>query len=337
MNQDLISIIVPIYNVESYVEQCIASLTAQTYERLEIILVDDGSTDGSPAICDAWAEKDPRIMVIHKQNGGLSDARNTGIEAAHGEYLMLIDGDDYILPMTCERLRQIAHKFDADIVISNLIYVYPDGTHKYYRPEEPHQCMCCTGEEAFAEYFKTFRFDFMIAPTKFYRRELFFSSERIRFPFGRLGEDVYTNYRLLYEANKVGVTSEAFYCYVQRSGSITSNYTPRFIRDLIDCTKGYLEWGADKPLHIQKLLERGSFRDFFYLQWKIDDIGMNKELRHDMDEFYLFIQSRTYGVLNNEYMGKSLRMKYLIYCLRLYPVFLFLRKVFVGIHKALRH
>ena len=93
---DLISIIVPIYNVEQYLNQCLQSVCSQSYDNLEIILVDDGSSDRSPELCDEWAEKDSRIHVIHKQNGGLSDARNTGISCAKGEYIAFVDSDDWI-------------------------------------------------------------------------------------------------------------------------------------------------------------------------------------------------------------------------------------------------
>lgn len=335
MNQDLISIVVPIYNVESYVEQCIASLTAQTYERLEIILVDDGSKDGSPAICDAWAEKDPRITVIHKQNGGLSDARNIGIEAAHGTFLMFIDGDDYILPTMCERLLQLAYQFQADIVVSNFVYIYPDGTSRNYRPEVSHQCVCYSGKEAFIEYFKTFRLDFMIAPNKLYNRDLFLCGDGIRFPVGRLGEDAYTSYRILYVANRVAVTSEAFYCYVQRSGSIMSQYGASFVQDTIACAKGYLSWGADKPLDVKLLLDRGCMQHFFSLQKKAHRLGISKDIKKDMDEFYEFVSNEIHGVFCNPYIEKKMQIKYLIYRVKLYPLFLSFLELCSGVRQMI--
>lgn len=115
----LISLLVPIYNVASYVDRCVGSLVNQTYSNLEILLVDDGSTDGSGALCDEWVKKDSRIHVVHKENGGLSDARNAGIKRAAGAYLAFIDGDDYIAPEYCEKLYQALAAHDADISLCN--------------------------------------------------------------------------------------------------------------------------------------------------------------------------------------------------------------------------
>lgn len=333
MNQDLISIIVPIYNVESYVEQCIASLTAQSYERIEIILVDDGSTDSCPEICDGWAEKDSRITVIHKQNGGLSDARNTGIEVARGDFLMFIDGDDYVFPTMCKSMLQTACEFQADIVVSNFVYIYPDGTRKYYRSEMPKQCVCYTGKGAFIEYFKTFRLDFMIAPNKLYRRTLFFDGDRIRFPLGRLGEDAHTSYRILYAANCVAVISEAFYCYVQRPGSIMDRYDAKFVQDTIACAEQYLLWGADKPSDVQLLLQRGCLYHYFSLKRKINILGILQESDRYMRGFEVFLKKNINSVWQNPYLGKNMRIKYMIHRMGLYPLFLLFMQGFAPLRK----
>lgn len=102
MNEPLISVIIPVYGVEQYLDHCVESVTAQTYRNLEIILVDDGSKDHCPVMCDAWAGKDPRIHVVHKANGGLSSARNAGLDVATGEYIAFVDGDDWIEPTMLE-------------------------------------------------------------------------------------------------------------------------------------------------------------------------------------------------------------------------------------------
>ena len=116
MEQPMVSVIIPIYNVEDYLEECIRSVCDQSYTNLEIILVDYGSPDGSPAICDAWAKKDSRIRVIHKKNGGLSDARNAGLDVAEGEYIYFVDGDDYIKPDLIETA--LGHfKENTDMVV----------------------------------------------------------------------------------------------------------------------------------------------------------------------------------------------------------------------------
>ena len=128
----LVSVIVPVYNVEAYMDRCVSSLCGQSYDKIEIVLVDDGSTDSSGAKCDAWAAKDSRIRVIHKENGGLSDARNVGIAASSGEYIAFIDGDDYVAPTYCEKLYEALLRNDADMALCNLCYVWEDGTLRPY-------------------------------------------------------------------------------------------------------------------------------------------------------------------------------------------------------------
>ena len=124
---DLISVIVPVYNVEKYLDKCIQSIVDQTYTNLEIILVDDGSPDNSGAICDEWAEKDNRIKVIHKANGGLSDARNAGLDIATGEYIAFVDSDDYIELDFYDKLYNVIKATNCDISICNLRKVYENN------------------------------------------------------------------------------------------------------------------------------------------------------------------------------------------------------------------
>ena len=123
---DLISVIVPVYNVEKYLDRCMKSILQQTYHRLEIILVDDGSTDASAAMCDAYARRDSRIRVVHKQNGGLSDARNAGLELAAGDYIGYVDSDDWIEPDMYEYLLENALKYQADIAVCGRVERYVD-------------------------------------------------------------------------------------------------------------------------------------------------------------------------------------------------------------------
>ena len=118
-HEPLICVIVPIYKVEAYLDRCICSIVEQTYQNLEILLIDDGSPDRCPELCDAWAQRDPRIRVIHKKNGGLSDARNAGIEVAKGEWLSFVDSDDYIMPQMYQRLLSVCLENQADIAVSS--------------------------------------------------------------------------------------------------------------------------------------------------------------------------------------------------------------------------
>ena len=122
-----ISVIIPVYRVERYLDACVSSVLAQTFGDFEIILVDDGSPDGCPALCDAWARKDPRIRVIHRENGGLSAARNTGIEAAKGQFLTFVDSDDLLEPDPLRRAWEAQRQYSAELVIINLVYVDDDN------------------------------------------------------------------------------------------------------------------------------------------------------------------------------------------------------------------
>ena len=126
-NNELVSVIVPVYKVEPYLDRCVASILAQTYPNLEVILVDDGSPDNCPALCDAWAQRDARIRVIHKKNGGISDARNVGLDAASGAYISFVDSDDYIAENFIETLYDLLHEYHTDISAVHWKLVYADA------------------------------------------------------------------------------------------------------------------------------------------------------------------------------------------------------------------
>lgn len=145
----LVSIVVPVYNVEKYLNRCISSIVNQTYENIEIILVDDGSKDNSGEICDEWAEKDTRIKVIHKSNGGLSSARNAGASVAQGEYISFIDSDDYIRPIMIKDLVLCCEKYNADIGIANVKQIYRN--FESVMPDQ--EVYCCSGEKAVEHLF----------------------------------------------------------------------------------------------------------------------------------------------------------------------------------------
>ncbi|MBS6396810.1 MAG: glycosyltransferase [Clostridiales bacterium] len=217
----LISIIVPIYKVEAYLERCVESLRCQTYEELEIILVDDGSPDGCPAICDAYAGKDRRIRVIHQKNAGLSGARNAGIDAAKGEYLAFVDSDDYVAPDFIRALYELVRQSGCEIGQCRFSYVQGEplsGEEKdawrIYRGESLMEQLY--GPEEEATYF-------VVAWNKLYHRDLF---REIRYPVGRIHEDEATTYRLFHESRKLAFLDRALYGYfTENTGSITAGFS----------------------------------------------------------------------------------------------------------------
>lgn len=217
MENPIISIIVPIYNVEEYLPKCIDSILNQTYKELEVILVDDGSPDSCGKICDRYAKKDERVKVIHQKNGGLSAARNSGLDCANGEYIGFVDSDDYIEPEMYEKLLEAIIKNKCAMSICNVNYVFEDG--KIIPKNLKAKDEVFEFADAIREMNTYEKFD-MGVWSKLFKKELF---ESIRFPVGKLSEDFYIMYRIFDRAQKVSYISETLYNYLQRTSSLTRN------------------------------------------------------------------------------------------------------------------
>lgn len=198
----IISIIVPIYNVEKYLPRCIGSILNQNFEEFELILVNDGSTDNSGKICDIYAKKDKRIKVIHKKNGGVSSARNSGIRAATGEYIGFVDPDDYIDKNMYTNLYELCEENNCDIGICKLGREI-DGNLLNYNREE--KILELNKIEAMKELFKGELYRFSLC-NKIYKRKCF---KDVIFPEGRIHEDLATTYKLFANSNKAIYTSYA--------------------------------------------------------------------------------------------------------------------------------
>lgn len=212
--QDLVSMIVPVYNVAQYLDRCITSLTGQTYRNIEILLVDDGSTDGSGALCDLWQSRDPRVKAFHKPNGGLSDARNFGLERASGGYVCFIDSDDWLDARFVERMLGTLLDTGSDIVECD--YVATEGTDPLREPAQaPGAPAVFDGTECFHRFLtNTF---FVTVWNKLYRREVLAD---LPFVKGVYHEDEYWTYRVFSRARRACRLGYAGYFYFQRPGSI---------------------------------------------------------------------------------------------------------------------
>ncbi len=208
-----VSVIVPIYRVEKYLEVCVLSLLNQTYQNLEIILVDDGSDDNCPEICDKLSQKDKRIVVIHKENGGLSDARNTGLKIATGEFIAFVDSDDIVDSMFIECLYNIIENEKCDISICG-IQKFKSEVNVTENRKRDEDIVIISPIECF---YKTDAL-FEVAWNKLYKRDIF---GKITYPLGKVHEDIYTTYKVIMRAFKIGITSEQLYFYRQRTDSIT--------------------------------------------------------------------------------------------------------------------
>ena len=210
--QELISIVIPVFNVRDYIKQCVDSVIRQTYSELEIILVDDGSTDDSGQICDEYEKQDCRIKVIHKANGGLSDARNAGIRVATGKYIGFVDSDDWIEPEMYEKLYAVICDGKAEISICGFFREYRNKSLKCCCKET----LSLSSEQALGELIKGSNVQDH-ACTKLFLRDLW---QGVDFPAGMYFEDIRTIYKLIAKAGRVQVINAPLYHYRQRKGSI---------------------------------------------------------------------------------------------------------------------
>ena len=236
MEHPFFSIVIPVYNVENYLRQCVESVLTQTFENIEVILVDDGSPDNCPAICDEYARQDPRVRVIHKANGGLSDARNCGIRAARGQYMLFLDSDDYwgdpeALETVHRRIGQYGES--ADMVMFQAQLIYPDGTIIPDKNGFP---------EHFNEMAKEESLVYMVenglligsACSKVVRRS-FLLEHDLFFKVGIKSEDVHWIFRVAEAMPKYQYTDQYFYMYRKgRSGSITTTVSFAHLCQLAD-------------------------------------------------------------------------------------------------------
>lgn len=217
----LISLIIPVYKVEKYLDRCMQSVINQTYKNVEIILVDDGSPDQCGAMCDTYAKKDSRIRVIHKENGGLSDARNAGIEQMLGEFVAFIDSDDDISPYYIENLHRALEEMQADMSVSCFETVLdenkPLATPHPYTAEE---IELCSPKECMRRILYQNAGIEVSAWGKLYRRDLFID---MRFPKGKLYEDIPVIPRVICQCSRIAVIKNKDYYYYQRKNSIRSN------------------------------------------------------------------------------------------------------------------
>ena len=224
--EELISVIVPIYNVEKYIRKCVDSILKQTYKNIEVILVDDGSKDECGKIIDEYKKIDGRIKVIHKKNGGLSDARNCGMQYATGKFLLFIDSDDWIDREMVKKLYDNIKKYNADISICEFIEEDEEGK-ELSKKKYDEKILLFTSKEAIKELIVQKNIT-NHAWNKLYKKEIF---DNIEYPKGQLMEDVSTTYKLIENSKQIVYQNIALYHYIQRNKSILGNITPKRIND----------------------------------------------------------------------------------------------------------
>ena len=222
MNSSItLSIIVPIYNVSRYLNQCIVSLINQTIdEPYEIILVDDGSTDRCPEMCDEYARKYKNVIVLHKKNGGLSEARNVGIEQAKGEWIAFVDSDDFVEFTMFEKLYHLVNNYHTRMAMVDFRWVDEKGNSTQYDTEDDFLNGCVSEEKIYQKLMSIHAGHYIVAWNKLYHRSLW--SQR-RFPVGKIHEDQFIMHEIFFEAKKVACTNDKLYNYRKSSGSIMNS------------------------------------------------------------------------------------------------------------------
>ncbi len=296
MKNRLISVIIPVYNVREYLEKCVNSVITQNYKNLEIILINDGSTDDSGEICEELGEQHRRISIIHQENGGLSDARNTGTKAAKGDYVFYLDSDDYITSECLDTLYNAIIKYNAEIAQANFYYDYPnhllfdnclEGKDQVYSRDEAMQLLL---KQVIIKNF---------AWGKLIRADI---AKKHLFPKGKYFEDTFWKYHIIHECKKYVALAQPMLFYLQRTDSISGSFSLRSLHQLegealrIDFLKQYypdLICLAKKSLKIKLQQYRGhlnhlDFEDQILLLKTIEGYEITYKIQNDTDRVNIY-------------------------------------------------
>lgn len=314
-NKELITVIIPVYNVEKYISKCIESVIEQTYTNIEIIIIDDGSTDGSGKICDRFAAEDARITAIHKENGGLSSARNTGLENLHGNWVTFLDSDDYLGKEAINELHKSVCINNSDISINNMIRVSSTGNADDYFVGN-RSIDALIGEEKFSTL------NYPSVCNKLFKASLF---DHIEFPINKYYEDTFVYYRLCYLAQSISFTHYNGYYYCYRNGSITGRkFDPNRYIDFIEAVYNSAVFFSQKGLYdlsIDRCLSLYAAYSNFILRTSPD--SLNQNIQSKAKTCYRF-------AYENSIKSKKINIKQKMRMVLLY-FFPFIHKI-IGIH-----
>lgn len=244
--RNLISVIVPVYNVEKYLEKCVESILKQKYEYIEILLIDDGSNDKSAEICDDLLKKDERIRVLHKKNGGLSDARNEGIRISRGEWIVFVDSDDYIAPNMVMELYNAAKGSNSHLAICGVNFIDEKGKNVENSQECPIKNEVLNSQEIYDKLYKEGGWYYIIACNKLYHKDLL---NKDFFPIGKLNEDEYVIAELIWKAKRIACIEKKEYYYVLRTGSIMQSKGDKRFLNLIDALRERFYFFEENGFH----------------------------------------------------------------------------------------
>lgn len=308
-----ISVIVPVYNVEKYLDECVQSILNQTYDNIELVLVDDGSTDGSSEICDKYGKIDSRVKVIHKENRGVSSARNKGLDIAKGEFIVFIDSDDCIHPQMIEILYEGIKENNSDIsiceykryqeneVIENKIYNKDIINFNNY-----------TNIEGLHNLQKEKRISFTVPWNKLYKKNLF---DNLRYYEGKIHEDEFIIHELLYKCNLISYTSLKLYYYLKRDNSIMGSQNNLSYLDGLDAyserIKFYKKINQIQFIKDLELIYVNHFLDFYN---RIKN-GNENNKKQVMNEMIKRLRIRIFGILKNSGFTIKEKILFIILCI----------------------
>lgn len=309
-----ISIIVPVYNVEKYLEKCINSILNQSFEDFEIIIVNDGSTDSSGEIANSLLTRDNRIKVINKENGGLSTARNAGLDVANGNYIGFIDSDDTISPQMYERLYKNIKDTDKDISMCRMLRVEKD---KQYPTKDFIGKEVLSSDECLKLLFLN-KIDQSVC-NKLFKKKLF---QDLRFPEGKINEDFSILYRLFNRSMQIGYISKLDYIYYYRSNSITKSNISNKIFDRYYNAQESVEFVRDKEENIQKAAEYYLFYTSFCVLKEVLLSGNRRKFLKEYREIESFLKNNYNTIANNSYIDKKFKHSfiYLLFFRNLYSL-----------------
>lgn len=292
-----ISVIVPVYNVEKYLDKCVESLIKQTFQDIEILLIDDGSTDSSGAICDKWEIQDARVRAIHKENGGLSDARNRGIQEAVGTYIGFIDSDDYVTPEMYEILYHNLKKEDADVAYCGMYHCYANGI---VTRKDTTSYLVVDAKEAVRLMLDS-RMISVTIPNRLYKKSLF---DQVRFPYGKVSEDVFVAVELMLQTKRAVIDMRPQYYYVHREGSIsTKPYTPKDM----NAVEGYEKNLKLVQEHYPDLEPYALFRCYWSHFYVLDKMLLAKKnpYAEDQKEVIAYLRKNYKQIIKNPHVGRN--------------------------------
>ena len=313
--EKLLSVIVPVYNVEAYLPRCVDSILQQSYENLEVILVDDGSRDGSGRICDEYAARDSRVRVIHKENGGLSSARNAGLDAAAGEYLTFVDSDDWIEPDAYGPMVALLEGSSAALVCGGRYDV--DGkTGEKTLGLCPKKTETVSGEAMAGRIFLWDGCD-SSACDKLYRRCLL---EKFRYPEGKVCEDVCVTYKIVLEAETVVLWDRPFYNYYHRPNSITTAGLSETSFHFSQHTAEIYPYIRERYPNIEPQARFFRVRSLSHILLLLDQAGAEDRQRFggEYRQARKELRKHTHFFLTSPYFGKQERIRDLLLVLGLY-------------------